>query len=244
MKPETFRQLIRRVLNEEVEKTSVTGKTTFNRVPEIVHGEDYKEIMPNKRADMSKDNLLADMDKVVKAIDPEYIVVWDDHDDISISARDLFRIRIIPKWEGNFCIEAMTRNEDRIYITGQTWEQVKQFVKVNLKDSKTKVDVAYDKSKKNVTADETSAPDKGMPQKDKPNILPLTNEPPKETKNKERDYTEKQVKKEKDLPEKPMKEVEDFERQKEHRVMSPLKIRRERTKYPVKKPNTTLTVKL
>jgi len=42
MKPDKFRQLIRRVFTEEVEKKSETGKKIFNRVPEVVHDKDYK----------------------------------------------------------------------------------------------------------------------------------------------------------------------------------------------------------
>jgi hypothetical protein len=230
MKPENFQNLIRRILKEEVEKRSDTNKPTYQRVPEVVHGEDYKkkDVSPQTRDTKTKYEMLDDMDKVVKAINKDYMVVWDDHDDISITAPDLFKIRVIPKWENNFCIEAMTRNEDRIFITGQTWEQVKEFVKVNLKDSKTSQEVAYNKAIANVTGknDTTSKADKDLPQKDKPKTLPLTNEPPSKTKNKEKNYTEDEVKNDDDLPEKPMKEVKEFERQIDHKVKDPVKLRK------------------
>jgi len=225
MKPEAFKQLVRRILNEEVEKKSDTGVKTFNRVPEVVHGEDLKEITPHKKDTLSKDELLADINKLVTDINKEFSAAWDDHDDISIAAQDLFKIRIIPKWENNYCIEAFTRNEDRIYITGQNWDQVKEFVKVNLKDSTTAVTKAADKVVKN-REDKSDSADKGLPQKDKPKTLPLTNEPPKETKNKDKNYTEKAVKTEEDLPEKPMKEVKDFKKQSEFKVADPVKLRK------------------
>lgn len=238
--PDKFQSLIRRILKEEVEKQSTTDKPIYQRVPEVVHGEDYKKnkVSPVPRDTMSKNELLDDMDKVVKAINKDYMVVWDDHDDMAIFANDLFKIRVIPKWENNFCIEAFTRNEDRVYITGQNWEQVKEFVKVNLKDSKTSQEVAYNKSIANVTGknDPNIKTDKDLPQKDKPKTLPLTNEPVNKTKNKDKNYTEDDVKKDDDLPEKPMKEVKDIEKQIDHKVQDPVKLRK-------RKPDTKLVIK-
>lgn len=238
--PDKFQSLIRRILKEEIESQSVTDKAIYQRVPEVVHGEDYqkKDISPQPRDTKTKEEMLNDMDKVVKGINPDYIVVWDDHDDMAVFAKDLFKIRIIPKWENNFCIEAMTRNEDRIYVTGQNWEQVKDFVKVNLKDPKTSQEVAYNKAIANVTGknDPNIKPDKDMPQKDKPKTLPLTNEPVDKTKNKDKNYTQDAVEDEDDLPEKPMKAVKEFEKQSDHKVQDPVKLRK-------RKPDTKLTIK-
>lgn len=239
--PDKFQNLIRRILREEVEKHSTTDKPIYQRVPEVVHGEDYKKnkVSPQPRDTMSKNELMDDMDKVVKAINQDFVVVWDDHDDMSIEGRDLFRIRIIPKWENNYCIEAMTRNEDRVYVTGQNWEQVKEFVKVNLKEPKTSQEISYNKAIANVTGknDPNIKPDKDLSQKDKPKTLPLTNEPVNKTKNKDKNYTEEVVKNEADLPEKPMKEVKSFEKQIDHKVHEPVKLRK-------RKPDTKLTVNL
>ena len=234
MKPSTFRQLVRRVLNEEVEKKSDTNVKIFSRVPEVVHDKDYKEITPHKRDTKSKSELLDDIITLVKGINDDFTAEWDDHDDISIIVKDLFKIRIIPKWENNYCIEAFTRNEDRIYITGQNWDQVKEFVKVNLKDAATCVTKAADKVVKN-QEDQVKSPDKGMPQKDKPKTLPLTNEPVKTTKNKDKNYTE-EPKDNDDLPEKPMKDVGDVKKQIDYKVSDPVKLRK-------RKPDTKLTVK-
>lgn len=160
------------------------------------------------------------MDKVVKKINKEFMVVWDDHDDLSINAMDLFRIRIIPRWENNYNIEAFTRNEDRVFITGQTWEQVKEFVEKNLKNAEVHTEKAYKKSIGNYE-DKTPKAVEGLNQKDKPKNLPLTNEPVNKTKNKEKDYSEEQVKEEKDLPNKPMREVTDFKKQRDFKVNNP-----------------------
>lgn len=238
-----FQNFVRRILVEELEKSSAgNDEKIYQRVPEVTHGEDYKKITPYERDDRTKDELLDDLTKLVKGVDDTYVVGWDDHDDISINnARDLFRIRIIPKWDNNYCIEAFTRNEDRIYVTGQSWEQVKAFVKQNLKKAETAVEKAAAKVVKN-REDKTSTNDKGMSQKDKPKILPLTNEKPKTAKKEDKNYTEKID--DDDSQFKPMKEVEGFKRQEEHKSRSALALRREKTKFPQKKPNTKLEVKV
>lgn len=234
MKAENFRELIRRVLTEEVEKTSESGKTIYSRVPEVNHGTDLKKITPHERDTKTKVELLDDMTKLVKGINKDFLVVWDDHDDLSISANDLFHIRIIPKWENNYAIEAFTRNEDRIFITGQSWELVKEFVKINLKDATTATEKDAAKVVKN-REDQSPAPDKGLSQKDKPKTLPLTNEPPKTSKNKDKNYTE-EPKNNDDLPEKPMRELKDGKKQIDHKVTDPVKLRK-------RKPDTKLVVK-
>lgn len=236
MDSKIFKKLIVDILKEEIEKRSSTNQKIYPRLPEVVHGEDYKEITPYKRDDKTKNELLDDITKLVKGIDNSFTAVWDDFDTISISGRDLFSIRILPRFENNYSIEAMVRNEDRFYIVNQTWDQVKQFIKNNLKGSKTGTEKAWDKVVYNRSEDRTPSPDKGMPQKDKPKTLPLTSTPPSESKNKEKDYTEKQVKKDDDLPEKPMKEVDDYKKLSDYKVKDPVKLRK-------RKPDTKLVVK-
>ena len=213
----TFKNAVRRILKEEIEASS-TDKKIFKRVPEVETGEDLKKITPHPTEKKSKVELLDDMTKLVKGINKDYIIEWDDHDDMFVHAEDLFKIRIIPKWENNYCIEAYTQNEDRVFITGQNWEQVKEFVKQNLKNSDTNVDRAYNKSLDNYKGKDTSSPDKGMPQKDKPEHKKVT-----DTKNKEKDYTEKAVKNESDLPNKPMQEVGKVKTQADFKVQQPQK---------------------
>jgi hypothetical protein len=243
-----FQNMIRRALLEEVERRSSTGEgtTAYQRVPEVTHGEDLKKIVPHERDSRTKDEILDDITKATKAIDPSIVVVWDDHDDISVSARDMFRVRISPRWENSYNIEAMIRNEDRIYVTNQTLEQVIEFLKINLKNATTATEKAWNKSKENedMKNDETTAPDKGLNQKDKPAIKPLTNEPIRTAKSKDKNYTEPQTKEEADLPEKPMREPGKLEKQIDHKSKSAISLRHEKTKFPEKKPNTQLSVKI
>ena len=244
MKKDAFQSIIRRILHEEIERTSAVGVKSLSRVPEMNGDGVDPDAKPktfasdaNSRDRQSKEGLLADMCKLTQAIDTTVSVVWDDHDDLMVSARDLRYIRISPRWEDYYVIEMMTRNEDRVWVTGLDWEQVKEFVKTNLKSlnkQPTAVEKAYDKSYRN-REDQSPSPDKGLSQKDKPKIKPLTNEPQKNTtKNKDKDYTEKQVKKDDDLPEKPMKEVKDIKKQIDHKVQDPVKLRKQT-------PNTKLT---
>lgn len=246
MNKNAFQNLIRRILNEELEKTSATGGKYQKRLPEM-NGNGVDTEKKNKtfasdsntKDPLNKESLLDDLIKAVTGIDDSVSIVWDDHDDIMVNARDFKYIRISPRWQDYYVIEMMTRNEDRIWITGQSWEQVKEFVKKNLKglkDQPTSVEKAYDKSYRN-REDQIPSPDKGLPQKDKPSLKPLTNEPLKDSgKNKEKDYTEKQVKKEDDLPNKPMKEVKDVKKQIDHKVQDPVKLRK-------RNPDTKLKVK-
>ncbi|HOT89859.1 MAG TPA: hypothetical protein PL028_09990, partial [Bacteroidales bacterium] len=236
-------KLIRKVLLEEVEKRNSINQEIYKRLPEVISAKDLENIIPKRNDRYNKSEILDIISKAVKSIDSSATVVWDDHDDIMVSSQDLFRVRIIPRWENNFNIEAFIRNEDRIYISNQNLDQVVEFLKTNFKNIETSTRLAYNKSIDNATMEyKLPAPDKGLPQKDKPKILPFTNEKLSEKKNKERNYTEKQVKEESDLPEKPMREVKDFKRQIEYKSRSPISIRTEKTKYPSKKPNTRLTV--
>lgn len=245
MKQDKFQSLIHRLLSEELEKTSAVGVKSITRVPEMDgNGKDADKKNKsfasdsNTRERQTKEQLLADLINLVGGIDKSITVVWNDHDDLMVNARDIKFIRISPRWEDYYVIEMMTRNEDRVWVTGLNWEKVKEFVKVNVKgeaSAPTAVEKAYDKSYRN-REDQIAAPDKGMPQKDKLKTLPLTNEPPKETKNKDKDYTEKQVKKESDLPNQPMKPVEDGKKLSDYKVQDPVKLRK-------RKPDTKLTVK-
>lgn len=244
-----FQNMIRRALVEEIEKRSSTGEGTtyYERVPEINHVEELKakNISPHQRDSRTKDEILQDITKAAKSIDSSIVVVWDDHDDISVSGRDMFRVRISPRWENSYNIEAMIRNEDRIYVTNQTLDQVIEFLKINLKNADTATQKAYKKSIDNATGknDKTEAPDKGLNQKDKPKTLPLTNEPVRTAKSKDKNYTEDQTKDEADLPEKPMREPGKLEKQIDHKSRSAMALRKEKTNYPPRNPNTKLMVK-
>lgn len=230
---ENFHTMIRKVLREEIEKRDAV----IERVPEMNgNGVDRTKDKTktfasdeNPRDRMSKDQLIADLTKTVKSINPDYPVVWDDHDDLKIDARDLMSIIITPDWEDHYVVEVMTRNEDRLWVTGLDWNQVKAFVKRNLapadkKEAPTKVEKAYDKSYRNMQ-DQTEKSDKGMPKQEvKVKTVGTAS-------NKEKDFNEKQNK-EVDNPDQPMKEVKEFKRQEEMKVKDPVKLRK---KVPDKK---------
>lgn len=241
MQPIQFQNLVRRILKEELEKTSAVGVKSQSRLPEMngngVDAEKKDKTFksdPNSRDSNNKETLMADLIDTIGKEDKSVTVVWDDHDDLMVNGKDLKSIRISPRWEDYYVIEMMTKNEDRVLVTGLSWQQVKDFVKKNLNPTTTTVEKAYDKSYRN-REDQTES-GKGLPQKDKPKTLPTTDEPLKKEKNKEKNFTEDAVKNEDDLPTKPMKEVEDSKKQSDHKVQDPVKLRK-------RKPDTKLVVK-
>lgn len=215
---ENFKAMVRRILKEEISKRD----TIEERVPEQdgngldKHKDKEKTFATdeNPRDRKTKDQLLSDLTKDVHGVDDQYIVVWDDNDDLKVDARDLMSIRIAPDWEDHYDITLFTRNEDRVYVTGLDWKQVKDFVKKNLETAKnppTAVEKAWDKAYRN-RKDETKGPDSGMPQKDKPKIMPTTDEAGKMAK-------DQNVKE--DDPNQPMKEVGDVKKQVDHKAKRP-----------------------
>lgn len=223
---EKFQGMIRRILMEELE----TRDSVVERVPVMDGngndtGKKHKTFgaNPNSRDRKSKDQLLADLGKIVNAIDSSYPVVWDDHDDLRIDAKDLIDIRITPDWEDHYDVEVMTRSEDRLWVTGLDWEQVKDFVKKNLSpanknEKPTGVEKAYDKSYRNMK-DQTDAV-KELPKSDKVKVKKVS-----DSSNKNKDFNEKQNK-EDDNPDKPMREVGKVKRQEEFKVKDPVKLRK------------------
>jgi hypothetical protein len=229
-----FKSMIRRVLKEEIEKRDIIKQ----RVPEqngngLAATEDKDKTFANSenpRDKKTKDQLLSALTKLVKGIDDSYLVVWDDHDDLKIDARDLMSFRITPDWEDHYEIVVFTRNEDRVYVTGLNWDQVLEFVKKNLDgNAVTAVDKSYDKSYRN-----------GKDQSEhKPAISgnAVKHKKVGDSSNKDKDYNKPEVTKEEDLPSAPMKEVGEINKQSSHKVQQPVKIRKkvDNAKHIVKK---------
>lgn len=229
MNKEKFQALVRRILTEEITKR-VPEMNNNGVVPETKDREKTFSSDPNSRDAESKDTMMDQMATAVKGVDPSYTVVWNDHDDIHISGRDMVDVMINPLWEDNYRIIFLNRNEDRFFFTGLSWKQVLDFVKNNLKAKHipTGVEQARDKSWRNNEA-KPQPSDSGIPQDDKPKIKPLTNEPPKKEKNKEKDYTIDDVKNKKDLPIKPdarflddQPDATKFKRQEEFKPSEPV----------------------
>lgn len=227
-----FQSLVRRILNEELEKTSAVGNPILNRVPEMnANGVDPEKknktfsTDPNTRDKDSKEAAEEELRKAVNSIDKSYTVVWNDHDDLMVNGRDRGFICITPLWEDTYKIIFMTRNEDRVFVTGLSWKQVIEFVKDNLdKPNYTGVEKARDRSWRNQEA-QPQPSDKGLPQDDKPKTM-STDKPFTKEKNKDKRYVEDQVKDEKDLPNMPMREPGDQKTQADHKVKDPVKLRK------------------
>lgn len=206
MNKSAFHSLVRRILNEEITK----------RVPEMngngVDPEKKNKTFssdPNPRDTKSKDEMLDELQKAAKSVNPAYIAVWDDHDDLKIDGRDMGAVWITPLWEDNYKIVYMPRNEDRFFFTGLTWKQVLDFVKNNLDPEKTHtgVEKARDKAWRNQRAEDEGSP-KGKPQQDKP---------------KAKEASAEDMNEEEDNPDKPMRDVGDFKRQIDHKAKRPPK---------------------
>jgi hypothetical protein len=233
---EQFQGMIRRILKEEIEKrdglVSRLPEMSGNGVDKVKKKNKTFASSENPRDTNTNDQLLDELRKIVREIDISFRVVWDDHDDLKIDARDLISLRITPDWEDHYEIETMIRNEDRIWVTGLDWDQVKEFVKTNVSGiakKPTGVEKAYDKSYRN-SKDQTQAS-----KKEGQKSNPVKEKKVGDSSNKEKDFNKSQNAEE-DNPDKPMKEVGEFKRQGDFKVKEPVKIRK-------KTPDKKLVVK-
>lgn len=226
MNSTSFKALVRQILNEEIQK----------RVPEmngngINPDKSIKTFSsdPNSRDSKGKDEMLKEIQKAVEGVDKSFTCVWDDHDDITINGRDKTSLKVMALFEDNYKLVYMPRNEDRFVFTGLNWKQVIEFVKINLNpDDHTGVEKARDKSWRN--AKDVTKPEKGLTgEKVKPKTVG-------DSKNKEKDYNEKEVKNEKDNPDQPLREVGDFKKTGDYKVQDPVKLRK-------RTPDTKLVIK-
>ena len=225
-----FKSTIKRILKEEVEKSS-TDKKIFKRLPEVNRGADLKDITPHKVDSNSKEEILDVITKAAQGAEKSSTVVWDDHDDIMINVRDLNSIRITPRWSNSYNIEAFTKNEDRIVVVGQSLDQVVSFIKENLKNQETNTEKAYKKSVDNEKEKSIDAPDKGLNQKDKPSPKKIG-----AASNKNKDFNEDLEKK--NPQNTPMEELKNQKKQDEH----PIKGTKPDYKFP-KQKNNKLVIK-
>jgi len=176
----------------------------------------YKKGGSTQRLDITNKEKEEELSKLVKGIDDEWEVYWDDHLELNVDAKNCGRIRITPKFENNFDIDFMWKLVDRIRAIALTWEQVKEFVKANLKElkgeegNKTKADksnekalanrVDQDKNQKDAGPDWDKVKNRG--EKDNGEDAKI-----KSTKKDDMDYNEPAVKKDEDMPDQPMKQV-------------------------------------
>lgn len=164
----------------------------------------------NERVDKANDKQQEELESLVHGISKDWEVYWDDHNELNVNARNLLHVRITPKFENNYDIDAMIKLEDRIRAIALTWEQVKDFVKANFSSltNTTKADDAKKKSMDHYKDREVIKKDAGPEgQKVEPRYVSPEKPHIKDTKKDNKDYNEPAVKKDEDMPDQPMKQV-------------------------------------
>jgi len=173
----------------------------------------------NVHLDKTNEQLKDEMEKISNDIDKSIEVKWDDHGDLVVDAKELFKVRIHPMWDNNFYIESWPRLQDRVVAVGLDWEQVKNFVKANFKhDSEdienTKVDQAKNKAMDHLE-DESGKGE--VPKQDYESRTTIKKVG--DTKKDDKDYNKPDVEDDDDLPDQPMKpvDVDDIKKQSDHK---------------------------
>lgn len=203
---ESLRNVVRDVLKEIAnvpEKLDAEEKTTVQK------GYNKKG---NERLDKSNEKLLKEIETIVHGIDPTWEAYWDDHGQLIVRAQNLLYVRIVPKFENNYDIDAMVKLVDRVRAIAQTWEQVKAFVKANFGSlrNKTKADDLKQTAMDQLNDKEVIKKDAGPEsQKVKVRYQDPSNPSVKDTKKDDRNYNEPQTKRDEDMPDQPMKRVTD-----------------------------------
>ena len=168
-----------------------------------------------KRSDKVNNKLLKELESIINDINSDWEVYWDDYRQLVVRAHNMLYVRIIPKFEDNFDVVAMVKLVDRVKAVSLTWDQVKDFVKVNFKElgkgpegNKTKADKAWEKSMANKVDQDKNKKNAGP---DKATVKPRYIDPSdthiKDAKKDDKNYNDPQVKKDEDMPDKPMKDV-------------------------------------
>ena len=215
---ESLRPMIQQVLSE-ISNVKTKGidddKDEVEKVRKGFIKKPVYEKDPSARLDIDNDEKLAELEKIVKGINGEWETYWDDYGQMIVRAQNLLYVRIVPKFENNFDIDAYVKLVDRIRAIALNWEQVKDFVKENFKDvgknpegNKTKADKAWEKSMANKVDQDKNKKSAGP----KNDLLKNRLEDPENTKlktakKKDRDYKEDQVTKDEDQPDQQMKDV-------------------------------------
>jgi len=166
----------------------------------------------NERLDKTNNKLRDELETIVHGIDATWNVYWDDHNELVIRAQNLLYVRVTPKFENNFDIDAMVKLVDRIRVIAVTWEQVKSFIKANFSDLKNetipdkmkKRSLDHQKDHDEITKDAGPRNDivKNRGEKNNGEDAKI-----KDIKKDNKDYNEKQYPKKEDQPDQPMKQV-------------------------------------
>ena len=195
----------------------------------------------NERLDKTNDKQLAELESIVHGIDPKWEAYWDDHGQLIVRAQNLLYVRIAPKFENNYDIDAMVKLVDRVRAIALTWEQVKAFVKANFSDLKntTKTGELYKKSMDQHDDREVIKKDAGPEsQKVKVRYQDTQKKSVGDTKKDDKNYNEPAVKKDEDMPDQPMKQTTDAGKDPESKNKNIKKT--EKVKAPKHKNDKTL----
>lgn len=204
---ESLRKVVRNVLTEISTGTKPAPDKDETKKVQKGYAKDG-----NERLDKVNQKLQKELETLVHGINADWDVYWDDRNDLNVDAKNLLRVRITPKFENNFDIDAMVKLVDRIRVIAVTWEQVKEFVKANFSAlvNKTNADQLKDRSMALGKDRQTSDKAAGPTQSDIKNRGEKNNGEDakiKDTKRDDKDYNEPQTKKEEDMPDQPMKQV-------------------------------------
>ena len=204
---ESLRGVVKKVLQEI--STNNTPEPTEDDVKKVERG--YTKD-GNERLDKTNEKLQAELESIVHGIDPTWEAYWDDHNQLIVRAHNLLYVRICPKFENNFDVDAMVKLVDRVRAIGQSWDQVKAFIKANFSDLKK--GTVSDKSKQKALdhyKDHDVIKKMAGPEHD---IIKNRGEKKngedakiKDTKKSDKDYNEPMTKKKEDMPDQPMKSV-------------------------------------
>lgn len=204
---ESLRGVVKKVLNEmyNINKPELTTdeKETVSK--------GYKK-NGNERLDKTNEKQLAELETIVHAIDPTWEVYWDDYRQLIVRAQNLLYVRIVPKFENNFDVDAMVKLVDRVRAIALDWDQVKAFIKANFSDLKNTTipdqlrQRALDHYKDRDVIKKAAGP-MGGAIKNRGEKNNGEDASVKDTKKSDKNYNEKQTKRDEDLPDQPMKRV-------------------------------------
>ena len=166
----------------------------------------------NERLDKTNEKLRDELETIVHGIDPTWNAYWDDHGQLIVRAQNLLYVRICPKFEDNFDVDAMVKLVDRVRAIALTWEQVKSFIKANFSDLKNKtipdqlrqrsLDHHDDRDVIKKAAGPMGGAIKNRGEKKNGEDAKI-----KDTKKDDKNYNEPMTKRDEDMPDQPMKKV-------------------------------------
>jgi hypothetical protein len=166
----------------------------------------------NERLDKGNEKLLDELETIIHGINPKWEAYWDDHGQLIVRAQNLLYVRIVPKFENNFDVDAMVKLVDRVRAIAQTWEQVKAFVKANFSDLKDTTKAGQLKQKamdhlEDKDVIKKAAGPMGGAIKNRGEKKNGEDASVKDTKKSDKNYNEPQTKRDEDMPDQPMKQV-------------------------------------